>query len=175
MGTSAYHFVKTYSEKLSPSRYQELLLARLDAINQARKELVTWNQSLSTHEGLRPVECDELSSSLLVFLGSLRLFDDLLKDGTKLPDNVIPKRYQMYITLSNAREDAHEALPLISSYRTVCLDSSREAFELLSELKNQLNLLLKTGECLEMETEEMLTNGLSGIVTRQLGPLDPIH
>lgn len=150
-----------YNEVLS-DRYQQLIHSHLDAICKARDGLANKQQLWDVKERLRPAECDDMMSKLRTFRESVRSFAELLKDGSKLPDGAASKRYKIFVSLSYTEEHIKQVIPLLSLFRTVCLETSRETYELLEEIRYKISRLLRVSDALEPETREMLTKTMIG-------------
>ena len=155
------HFQNEYYDKALSNRYQQLICTHLDAILDARYKLTGGQQLLGAKEKLRPVECDDIMLKLRTLLNSVRNFEELLKDNAKLPYGEASKRYKIFVSLNYTEEHIKQVIPLLSSFRSVCLESSTETYELLEEIRHKVDTLLRISEILEPEAKELLPKTLT--------------
>ena len=156
-------------DTVSLNGFQQLIFSHLDAISDARFGIVDGRQLLESKESLRPMECDDILLSLRVLLDSVRSFEGLLKNNINVPSTVAPKRYKVFVSLNYTEEHIKQVIPLLSSFRSICLESSQETFELLEEIRYKVNLLLRIIETLEPETEELLNKSFIGSIAESSG------
>jgi hypothetical protein len=152
-------------------RYQQAIRSHLDAIRKARRLLVEEQNRLEAKTRLKPAECDTLSSSLRALLEAVRNFEELLKDGSNLPQSAAPKRYKVFISLNYTGRLIQQILPLLASFRKICLQSSQDSYKMLDELRRKVNILVRASEALEPESKEMLTRVFSeNFIILPVGP-----
>jgi hypothetical protein len=142
-------------------RYQQAIRSNLDAICEARRLLVEEQKRLEAKTRLRPAECDMISSSLRTLLEAVRNFEEFLKAGDNLPQNAIPKRYKVFVSLNYTERHIQQIFPLLTSFRKICMQSSQESYKMLDELRRKVKILVRVSEALEPETKEMLTRVFS--------------
>ena len=156
--------------------YQQAIRSHLDAICEARRLLVEEQERLEAKTRLRPAECDIISSSLQMLLETVRNFEEFLKAGDNLPQNAIPKRYKVFVSLNYTVRHIQQIFPLLSSFRKICMQSSQASYKMLDELRRNVKILVQVSEALEPETKEMLTKVLSeNFITLPVGSRNIDH
>jgi hypothetical protein len=140
------------------SHYQQLIDSHLKAIREIQNRLARQQTVLDSVARLRPAECDDLHSALRLFQKAVQDFEALLHDGGSLLGEAAANRFKILVSLYYTGENIRTLLPLISRFRAVCLESSRDTYETLETIRYQLGQLLQVSRGLEPETKEMLAD-----------------
>jgi hypothetical protein len=171
-----HYFIHGSRNTVLLSLYQQRIRSHLEAICKARHGLIEVQKMLASKTRLRPIECDNLSSSLQTLLKAVRTYEELLRDGNNLPQSAAPKRYKVFISLNHTGRLVGQIFPLLASFRRICLHSSPESNKMLAELRGKVNILVRVSEALEPETKEMLTKVLSeNFITLPVGSRNIDH
>ena len=153
--TINYFHSECFDQVLS-SQYQQLIDSHLEAIRDAQGKLTRQQSFLDASARLRPAECDDLHATLRIFLKAVEDFEALLNDGESLLNGAASKRFRILVSLYYTGDDIRKILPLLSDFRAICLEASRETYEALHGLRSRIGHLLQVSRGLERETQEML-------------------
>jgi hypothetical protein len=159
MKYSTYHSHWPYTgmdDKLRIQDFRQMATSHLEQFQLAQREVEVTYRILCTASTLLPSQCDQALDSVQNLQQSIQTFNHLLDSTEQLPNQVIPKRYLILFSLHYIDELSCQLLPLIHSFRRICLNSSRDTNRLQRQILRKFESILETGEKVEPASQVLL-------------------
>jgi hypothetical protein len=139
--------------RLQVKRSRRHLKESRDAVSDA-------SNLFSREEDIWPNQCNHVRNSLVKLSNPLQSFYELLEPD-HLPDEAVPFRYSLLIPLHHIDDLMDELVLLITAFRAVCHNSSRDAMIRRREIRRKLGELEQGIEEILQNVDKMLIQVLS--------------
>jgi hypothetical protein len=134
----------------------ETIKSKLAAIAAARKEVDDRRELFSGTYDIRPVDCSRTLGSLKAFREPISSLCELMGVCDRLPESLVLLRYQLLVPLHYADEQASQLIPLISLFRSSCLQSSLQSIRHQQIIADKMDHLIRSSAEIEVEGRRLL-------------------
>lgn len=146
----------TSQDHLTVLDLRNLLQQNLSKIKETSAPIRSAGQLFEETRCVRPIECDLAISSIQTLRCAMQELHEVLGNIRQLPKPVIPERHHLLIPLGIIDEQAQSVKSLITTFRSICFESSLHTIRQQQTIEDQLYRLAQRSEGISFQGQLFL-------------------